>query len=313
MRHSHFLHFYSVKFLAKHLGYPETFLNKIANDNRKFCSINPKRNIGGKERIIAYPNPVFKNVLKSIDKKILTRFDFPDTFHGGVKGASTIDHAKEHVNKRVLLKIDLKNFYPSVTPERVQSSLIRRGFSKKVADLVTRIVTVEYPHPHLPQGFPTSPKIALLTLENFEKRLHQLRKKFGWKVGFWVDDLVISANFPLEKFKNTIVSMFHDEGFEVNLRKTTVSSGRGRKMVTGLVVDRKVNVPKEYINSVSLTIHSINKFGLKKYYTHRGKVDGYKSQNTVKTTLLGKINYVIRVNPFVGKRLLDGYEKIPWK
>lgn len=313
MRRRHFLHLYSVKELALYLGYPEVFLQKVARNNKRFYSINTnKLDKRGKKRIIVYPVDTYKELLRRIDKRILSRLDFPGTFQGAVKGGSTIKNAQIHIGQSVLVKFDLKSFYPNIKPQQVFNAFIKRGFSRSTAEIITKIVTVQIPKPHLPQGFPPSPKIALMVLENFEKRLYQLQKKHGWKVGFWIDDIAISGNIPIDNFKRTIIKMLEEEGFIVNEGKTTIIKRGGRKVITGLIVSEKINVPKEMVDAINTDIYVITKFGVHDFYSGRGKLNGYKSEQRVKTSLLGKINYVIQINPTTGAKLKTKYDKIFW-
>jgi retron-type reverse transcriptase len=309
------LHFYTTQRLSQYLGYPEDFLLLLANQHDKHYYVNPNRVIKGKSRIIAYPDKWLKNVLKTIDKKILDRFVFPKSFKGGLKGSKTINNAKIHLGQNVLIKLDIKQFYPSIKPEQVYKVFLNRGFSKKCALLISKLSTITTPHPHLPQGFPPSPKIALLILENIEKRLYVLAKKYNWNYTFWVDDITISGNFPIQKFKKLFVHILNEDGFNLNetkYLKNGVAIGKQKKVVTGIIINDKISPSKEKIKFVKKALYIIERYGIQQYIDRwGGKYDIY-SQIKLKNILRGRINYIRQLNKKIGDILLAKFNKIPW-
>lgn len=306
------LKFNSVKYLSNYLGYPDSFLKSIQLEFDDHYRVDSERTINGKKRIIVYPDVTLKSVLRQIDRKIMDRLIYPSSYQGGVKGGSILTNAQLHLRQPTVLKIDIKSFFPSVSSDNVKRAFQRRGFSKNASAFMASITTVNNPFDHLPQGFPTSPKIALLSLEPFERRLYLLAKKFDWKYSFWIDDITISANVPLNRFINTIKRMLLEEGFRINddkFKRYGFATGRSKKMVTGLIVNKKINVPKEYTRSLRKAIYICGKFGPQRLLFDKC----FPQTSNIKKlhdTLLGKINYVKSINHSVGNKLMSDFNKI---
>lgn len=205
-----------------------------------------------------------------IEQRINARAD--RISHGFRRNRSIITNAKEHRNRKFVFNADLKDFFGSINFGRVRGFLMKdRSFSLKpqVATLLAQIACHEN---SLPQGSPCSPVLSNLIGHVLDVHLVGLAAKKGCIYSRYADDLTFSTNKPV--FPSSIaVSDPVDEhtwhpgkelarlvtkcGFEINPAKTRMQYRNSRQEVTGLVVNRKVNVRSEYRSTVRAMVHHL--------------------------------------------------------
>lgn len=193
------------------------------------------------KRIITPPCDELKTVQRLLLEKVLYLIKTPDIMGGG-KGSSTKDIMRPHVGKPMVLCYDISNFFPSISYLDVINALRDRGFSKDVADVITRLVTL---NGHLPQGAPCSTQIAKLILMRPAKHLLRLLKNYGSSVdvSFWVDDIIISGPASLKNIEssghNNIYDIFARFGLILKKEKTRILPASAEQYSLGIRVDQK--------------------------------------------------------------------------
>jgi RNA-directed DNA polymerase len=204
----------------------------------------PKPN--GRKRTLWIPHGALRPLQDQIQKEILSRSNFTDCAHGGVPKRSIITNAKHHVGKRILSTMDIKNCFPSINPERVRRVFEELGFSGHALSILTMLTTWEF---QLPQGPPTSPAIANLALANLDRRQLGVAKQHGFTYTRFVDDLSASGGGRLRKVRNLQERIVETEGFSIKPlkdgQKKLMYRENDRQETTGLVVNRKINLPRE--------------------------------------------------------------------
>jgi RNA-directed DNA polymerase len=90
----------------------------------------------GGVRLIESPKPRLKELQRRVLSEILDRVPAHSAVHGFVKRRSIVTFAAPHVSKRVLLRLDLENFFPAFPGARVQAFFRTLGYPEKVADLL---------------------------------------------------------------------------------------------------------------------------------------------------------------------------------
>ncbi len=308
-----FLKFYSITFLAKYLETTKEFLLFLEKKHSDLYYFRPGVLIKNKRRDFYVAKKPLKSFLRKVDNKILNRIDLPDNFQGAIKGKSLKTNAEKHLHTSDILKVDIKNFFPSIKPDRVLKAFLELKMSKDCAKLLSHMVTVGEPKPHLPQGFSTSPKVAALVLKNFEHRLHKLAKQYGWNYTFWVDDITISGNFPVAKFKNLILKILKEEGFDYNPKKIECLTNDGRLEINGVVVNDFPNISKEKRIAISAELNHILKRGITNYFADKGLSPSDDAVNKLRNSLLGTIHFVFGINPNLGLKYKTEFLKIDWK
>ena len=266
----------------------------------------PKRS-GGVRQIIAPRSPL-KQIQKWILSNILMKVKGGTTqyAYGFVKGKSIVDNAKPHVGKKIILNIDIKDFFPSIKIKRVEHLFRSFGYTWRLSKLLAGLCTFKG---FLPQGAPTSPAISNMICRKLDLRLAKFCEKHDLTYTRYADDITISGNYDVLKFKNVIMSIIEDEGFKVSHKKLRVT-GRGKaQIVTGLVVNEKINIRRNEIKTLRAIIHNCKKKGV---LEHIKKRDDIKNKLNFANWLYGKIGIVHMVRPEIAKKFIDELKHMDW-
>ena len=250
----------------------------------------------GKKRKIAQPSKRLKGLQSWILTEILNKLKSSDNCKGFEKGSNLRDNALPHVGANVVMTLDLSDFFPSVPARRVYGIFRSVGFNKLISTVLTRICTYEE---GLPQGAPTSPKLANLVLWTMDLRLQGYVGKRGITYTRYADDLSFSANNPQKLLLSlpTIKRIVRDEGFELNADKTRIAGSARAKIVTGLIVNEdSVGVGGRTYKSLRAKIHHLTFSNNTDNFELLSKVRGWLSYlNSV-----DKIRYR-RIQQYIGK------------
>ena len=171
-------------------------------------------------------------------------------------GRSIVTNAAKHKGAKVVVNIDLKDFFPSITKEMVASGTFKNKLEPTEFKDVLRFC---FSKGRLPQGAPTSPAIANIVCWKLDVRLAALAAQPSWRATYtrYADDLTFSSRKgrALHKIIPLITKVVEEEGFSVNTDKIRVMRHTGRISVTGLVVNRKVNLPREEARRLRAIFH----------------------------------------------------------
>ena len=274
--------------LAKLLGFKNArYINyllyniQIANLYNSFTI--PKKN--GGERIIHAPkkelkflqkklaNVLWECYLESIESKSKGKnFKTPVLSHAFEKGKSIITNSQIHRNKKYILNIDLKNFFDSFNFGRVRGFFIKDRDFAVTPEIATVIAQIACYQDKLPQGAPSSPIITNLITRILDYRIVKIAKKYRFTYSRYADDMTFSTNRELnsnklraskelENFLAELEELIVSSGFEINPKKTRLSNNMQRQEVTGLVVNKKINVKREYIKNTRAMAFQLYKDG----------------------------------------------------
>ena len=232
----------------------------------------PKKN--GDTRTICVPNKNLKKVQKKLYNKLTTYYDEIKTqnnftskiSHGFEKNRSIVTNAEVHKNKRYVVNLDLLVFFPSINFGRVRSYFIKNNYFEINDDIATILAQLTCYKGTLPQGASTSPLIANMICNIMDIRILKIAKKYRLDYTRYADDLTFSTNNKYflndyDKFLEDIKNIIHRSGFELNSKKTRLLFSNSRQEVTGLVVNKKISVPKEYYKNTRAMAHSLYKNG----------------------------------------------------
>jgi retron-type reverse transcriptase len=269
--------------LAEWLGIPLSRLRWYTHDRPADTTwhyvryVAPKRN--GGERVILAPKRELKALQRKVLDGMLAQVPTAPTTHGFVRGRSVVTNAQPHVGKPLVLKLDLKDFFPSITFPRVRGLFIALGYSFAVASALALLCT-EYDREefvregtryfisvgprHLVQGAPTSPALANLVAWRLDRRLGGLAARHGFAFTRYADDLTFSGESADQAYKVRIVAqrIIADERFAVNATKTRLARRSARQVVTGLVVNDGIATPRELRRRLRATLHNAEQAGL---------------------------------------------------
>lgn len=271
-------------------------------DNNIIISYNsfklPKKK--GGYRTIESPSKDLKEVQRLILDLVLKNIPVSLCSTGFIEGKSIINNANKHINKKFVLNIDLENFFNTIGSLRVYSMFIAYGIQHKEAEKMTNICTYKG---CLPQGAPSSPCISNIICNNLDKRLANLCKIIDGNYTRYADDITISTNnAKIKKYIKTIEKIIIEEGFQINYKKHRLLTHNTKQVVTGIVVNEKLNIDKNYIRKIRQELYYCNKYGIKQHMLHENiNIDEDQYINSLK----GKINFIKSINPNVGNKLED--------
>jgi RNA-directed DNA polymerase len=220
---------------------PDEITQVIAARPRYYRSWKERKS-DGSFRIFMAPNGPLKLLQQKVKGHVLDSIPVLDCVHGWVVSKSVQTNAFPHTRKAVVFSIDIQDFYPSIKPHRVQRIFEAMGFGPETADILTRITTW---NGELPQGSPSSSALANLSLTRVDVRLRPLAMKNGLSYTRYGDDLTLSGNARLLGFRGLIRRIVEEEGFSINPNKVRTMRAGSRQTVTKLVVNERINLPRE--------------------------------------------------------------------
>ncbi|HLL24220.1 MAG TPA: reverse transcriptase domain-containing protein [Kofleriaceae bacterium] len=260
---------------------------------------------GGTRRIAAPRTPLRKIQRKILDE-ILAKLPVHDACHGFVPGRSTVTNAKPHEGAAIVVKLDLKDFFPTVHYRRVKGLFAHIGYNEEVAGALAGLTTyrpkigelVVWPG-LLPQGAPTSPAIANLTCRRLDQRLARLAAKYAAVYTRYADDLTFSfavvPDVRIGRFLWWVDAICQQEGFTERDDKRRILRAKHQQRVTGLVVNERVNVPRADRRKFRAILHNCAKHGVASQAQGNPDFAAY---------LAGYAAYVHMVDPDLGKHYI---------
>jgi hypothetical protein len=235
-----------------------------------------KKKKNGKIRTLNVPSESLMLLQRKIVRHILSIIPLPECVHGGVQEKSTKKMAALHVGQRVVFKMDLDSFFPSVKPWMVKAVLMQKGIGEQAAAVLTALTTFGN---ELPQGAPTSTALANLILGKMDARLSTVCHQHGFAYSRWVDDLIFSGSMRLLTFRVLFNRIVEDEGFRAKPAKVKTMLRHERQEIVGLVVNTKVNLPREKRNEIRSDVITALKTKDDVDNKLEGKARWYKSVN----------------------------------
>ncbi|MFM5404172.1 retron Ec67 family RNA-directed DNA polymerase/endonuclease [Aeromonas sp. L_1B5_3] len=223
--------------------------------------------------------------------------------HGFMREKSIYTNASCHKNKKNVLNIDLKDFFDCFNFGRVRGFFIKNKKFELHPDIATVIAQIACYNNSLPQGSPCSPIISNLITHSLDIRLSQLASRHSCFYTRYADDITFSTReyiFPtsLARIENddyVIGKKLRQEirrsGFEINSIKTRIQYHTSRQDVTGLIVNKKVNVRKEYWKGVRAKCESLFRTGT--YYILD---DNEKAKPGTLSQLYGQLNFIDQID-----------------
>lgn len=250
----------------------------------------------GSKRLINEPLHQLHTIQKEVANFLLIKRFSIDNSHGFELNKSIVSNASSHVNKKIVLNIDLENFFPSITKSKVVNVLNSKFELKdKEADKIAEILTFKNT---LPQGAPSSPIISNYVCEKLDKELQKFCKNYNIVYTRYADDLTFS--FAYNKLPKLLVikiySIIEKHEFKINTKKTRYFYRNRSQVVTGLVVNEKVNVKKEFQKRIRAILYNWKTKGFKNV-TDTFLVK-YGNDKELIPTVSGWINFIGQVKGF---------------
>jgi hypothetical protein len=321
---------FSLNHLAILVGMEFRELQSIINNrDNQYSYYLIKKKKGGYRRIIA-PRSNIKSLQKWIQVNILDKVELSVFATGFVKGRSILDNAKIHENKSMILNLDLSNFFETINERRVYGIFKSLGYASNLSVEFAKICTAsisDYRFEQLSedkqkyfkdlyslkesvliQGSPTSPGISNIICRRLDLRLSKLANKFGVNYSRYADDITISGNIGDLPGIGIIRKIIEDEGFIINWNKVGKYRTGQKQMVTGLLIDKEVRIPKKFKKDIYRHLYFCKKYGVSSHFQRVSPDKGYRRE-----WILGKILFIHSIEPDEAKKMMKLVEQINWE
>lgn len=239
--------------------YTEFEIPKKSGEPRRICA--PTGDLKGVQRQLA-------DALWEHQKSVYEELGIkPNISHAFEKGKSIITNAKIHRNKRVVVNVDLKDFFDSIHIGRVCGFFEKNKHFNLPHEPAVTIAQLACYQGKLPQGAPTSPIITNLICQVMDMHLLSLAKRYRLDYTRYADDITFSTNDKafLERwdlFFSELEKKVKKAGFSINEKKTRITYRDSKQVVTGLVVNKKISVDHAFYRKVRAMAHSLYTNGL---------------------------------------------------
>ena len=273
--------------------------NRI-EDNYKVFKLK-KRTKG--YRTIYEPNYELKYIQKQILNNILNGMSISKYAKAYHKGINLKDNAISHLNKEIILKLDLENFFDNISFIDVYNSCFNQDyFPKSIGILLTYLTTY---NDHLTQGSPTSAYISNLVMKDFDEELGVYCEKINVSYTRYSDDMTFSGNFNPTDIIKKVNTLLKKTNLNINKNKIHIISKNKKQLVTGIIVNKKLNVDINYRKKIRQELFYIKKYGINSHLKH---INYLSSKEVYLDNLYGRIQYVLQINK--NNQEFQNYKKI---
>ncbi|MEO8530908.1 MAG: reverse transcriptase family protein [Deltaproteobacteria bacterium] len=272
----------------------------------------PKRD--GMLRLIEEPKPFLKTLQRRLLCGLIAKIPTHDTAFAFVAKRNCIKAAAKHAGEACVVSFDLADFFPRVGFHRIYGLFRAVGYPAGVARHLAGLCTSAAPHlsdhqiaardfligRHLPQGAPTSPALANLVAFRLDQRLFGLAERLGATYTRYADDLTFSGDgYIASVLADAVPKIVADEGFLLRVAKTRVMPKHNRQLVTGIVVNATLSLPRKTRDRLKATLHHLSR-----------PSDPRRFDPAFMASLSGEISWVEQVSPHHGLRFRQPFESL---
>ena len=261
--------------------------NSLDKHYRNVCI--PKSD--GSLRKLSVPDLILKKVQRSIADNILAYYPISRYAMAYTPGSCIQKNALPHVGKKKILKLDIDGFFDHITYSGVKNIVFyEEKFSEPIRVLLSMLC---YYKESLPQGAPSSPVITNIIMRDFDEKVGAHCSKKGIAYTRYCDDMTFSGDFDEKEIIAFVRSELNVLGLFLKKRKTAVIPVAKRQTVTGIVVNEKINLTKDYKKKIRQEMYYIQKFGVDE---HLKKLD-ISDKGAYLNSLQGRIAFVLQTTP----------------
>ncbi len=242
---------------------------------------------GGRRKLLV-PDALLRTIQRNLLHHVLEEFQISEFACAYKKGTSIVDNARPHVGAKLVLKLDIQDFFDQITWILVyQNAFPGTHFPPAIRKMLTEFCCVR---DRLPQGAPTSPTVSNLVMRPFDVHMGEWCREREIRYTRYCDDLTFSGVFAPEEVIRKVRGFLQVYGFELNRKKTRVLGRGNAQSVTGIVVNEKAQVSLAYRRKLRQEVYLFDRYGIK-------TEEGPKNDEKERMRLLGKMRYVLSVNP----------------
>lgn len=345
---------FSLRHLAYSAGVKYNFLREVverrASEKYRIFKIHKRDDSKTKPkrfRMICAPVPQLMKAQRWIVHNILRGAPTHDASVAYKAKSNIVDAASLHCGCSWLIKLDIVNFFESITEQSVYSVFYKMGYQPLVAFELARICTRKgeptrtrniifkrwrTKHSaytginaysgtdilgHLPQGAPTSPMLANLVMRDFDQAVETVADRFGMIYTRYADDLTLSINsqdFSRKKAQHLIFEIYkilRIFSFEPNITKTQIIPPSARRVVLGLLVDGpKPRLTKKFRNRLRLHLYHLSPKG--EGPVKHAERNRFQSVFSLRDHINGLIAFAHLVEPAYAQYAWEKFNKVQW-
>lgn len=276
--------------LAALVGYKKNYIKKaVLYPTYFYREFSVKKRGSEGTRTISEPLPSLKEIQYWILENILYEIPVSRYAKAYVRDRTLIDNVKYHKSKDVVVCLDIKNFFPSIQRRYVEAIFLELGYSTYVSNLLSKLCCC---NEHLPQGASTSACLSNIFMREFDLTLSKFCANKNIRYTRYADDITLSGNFDPTPVIDYVSAILKNQGLTLNYDKSKVMHRNDRQIVTGVVVNRKFQMPREKRDKIRQEIYFIKTLGLKAHLSNTQNI----RENYLRH-LLGKINFALFLNP----------------
>ncbi|SBW14203.1 hypothetical protein BR10RB9215_C11029 [Brucella sp. 10RB9215] len=257
----------------------------------------------GKTRRINAPDRRLKMLQRNISPLLDKLYSPRNPVHGFIHERSVMTNASSHLSNKFVVKLDIENFFPSISENRVAGLLHALGVDESVSAIIARLCTNRGV---LPQGAPTSPVLSNMICFRLDKELLKLAKTARCIYTRYADDVTFSSyqkpellfevgapqpgRFSPELLASNISAAFTNNGFKLNANKSQYADKNSRRVVTGLKINSGLNVDRRFVRNIRSALYSVETLGLSA--AQKKFADQYGGKCDLTQHLKGKISWL---------------------
>lgn len=233
---------YNQEHLCELFGYKQEYVYAASNSPIHFYRKYEIQKKSGGTREISEPLPSLKEIQRWILDNLLEKIEVSVYAKAYVKNKSIRENAKFHKKQRILLTLDVEKFFDSLSSKKVYEVFSSLGYAEDVVVMLTNLCCL---NGCLPQGAPTSPALSNIILVEFDNKVGNFTKERKIRYTRYADDMTFSGDFLPEEVINFVKKNLRLLGLKLNEKKTRTRRENQRQEVTGIVVNEKMQLPKD--------------------------------------------------------------------
>lgn len=282
---------YDSEHFSELVGFKLSYIKTVVEYPKSFYWIYKIKKHSGGIRKINAPLPNLKQIQYWILENILNTQKVSPYAKAFVHRKKLKENVRFHRNRKIVIKFDVHDFFGSIRENSIKAIFRSFGYINPVADLLAMLCCLDHV---LPQGAPTSPYLSNLFMLDFDAHIALYCKEHTIYYTRYADDLTFSSDSNIDK--NELTSLVKKElnaiGLYLNNDKTKVMPRNTRQVVTGIVVNQKLQVDKDKRRKIRQEVFYIKKWGLE---SHLQKI-GCSKKNYLKH-LLGEMTFMLSLTP----------------
>ncbi len=280
---------YSYKHLSLLVGIKENYICSVAYSQEPYYRNFTIAKKNGNLREISEPLPNLKIVQRWILDNILYKIEPSPYAKGFVPGRSIKENARFHKKQEMVLCLDIKDFFSSISSAKVRQFFLSCGYSSNLTYYLTRLCTL---NGGLPQGAPTSPALSNLIFAPIDNNISKYCLENKIRYSRYADDLTFSGSFVAGALINSVKRYLDELKLTINAEKTRLMRRHECQEVTSVVVNEKLQAIRKLRRDLRQAVYYIERFGLN---AHLDKIQERRANYT--KHLIGQATFILFLNP----------------